>query len=209
MRISTRKNQVMIDTLLLQNATGLTEAKPIANLILEMILILSGSLLIALSAQFYLPLPFSPVPITGQTFSVLLLSSLYGHKRGVLTVITYLCLGLAGNQVFANGASGIGVITGATGGYLLGFIPASYVVGLLSHKGWDRRIWSTAGAMIIGNGIIYVFGLLWLSQFKNILGSQTVLQAGLFPFLIGDLAKLILATVLLPTGWKLINRHKS
>jgi len=169
----------------------------------EIALILGGSLLIALSAQLRFVLPFSPVPITGQTFAVLLLGALYGSKRGPATVVTYLALGAVGLPVFAGGAFGIARLVGPTGGYLVGFVAAAFVVGLLSERGWDRKLWTTAVGMIIGNGIIYVAGVLWLSRF---VGWPAVLSTGVLPFLAGDALKIALATILLPAGWKLIGR---
>ena len=169
----------------------------------ELALILGGSLLIALSAQLQFVLPFSPVPITGQTFTVLLLGALYGSTRGPATIVTYLALGVVGLPVFAGGAFGVARLVGPTGGYLVGFLAAAFVVGFLSERGWDREPWSTAVSMIIGNGIIYVGGVLWLSKF---VGWPAVLSTGVIPFLAGDALKIALATILLPAGWKLIGR---
>jgi biotin transport system substrate-specific component len=169
----------------------------------EVTLILVGSLLIALTAQLQIRLPFSPVPITGQTFAVLLLGALYGRKRGAATVMTYLVLGAVGLPVFAGGASGIARLVGPTAGYLVGFVVAAFVVGLLSERGWDRKPWTTAGSMIIGSGIIYLAGVLWLSRF---VGWPAVWGTGILPFLPGDAIKIALATILLPFGWKLLGR---
>jgi biotin transport system substrate-specific component len=169
----------------------------------EVALILGGSLLIALAAQIQVVLPFSPVPITGQTFAVLLLGALYGSRRGPATVVTYLALGVIGLPVFAGGAFGVARLVGPTAGYLVGFLPAAFVVGLLSERGWDRKPWATAVSMIIGNGIMYVAGVLWLSRF---VGWPAVLSTGFLPFLAGDALKIALATILLPAGWKLIGR---
>jgi biotin transport system substrate-specific component len=173
----------------------------------EVTLILGGSLLIALSAQLRIILPFSPVPITGQTFTVLLIGALYGSKRGPATVMTYLALGVMGLPVFAGGAFGVARLVGPTAGYLVGFLAAAFVVGLLSERGWDRKPWTTAASMIFGNGIIYMTGVLWLSRF---VGWHMVLSTGFLPFLAGDALKIALATILLPAGWKLIGRpdHK-
>lgn len=169
----------------------------------EVTLILGGSLLIAISAQLQFILSFSPVPITGQTFAVLLLGALYGSKRGLATVVTYFALGVMGLPVFAGGAFGVARLVGPTAGYLVGFLAAAFVVGLLSERGWDRRPWTTAASMIIGNDIIYMVGVLWLSRF---VGWQAVLSTGFLPFLAGDTLKIALATILLPAGWKLIGR---
>jgi biotin transport system substrate-specific component len=169
----------------------------------EVALMLGGSLLIALSAQLQFVLPFSPVPITGQTFAVLLLGTLYGSRRGPATVVTYLALGVMGLPVFAGGTFGLARLVGPTGGYLVGFLVAAFVVGLLSERGWDRHPWATAVSLILGNGMIYVTGLLWLAKF---VGWQAVLSTGVLPFLPGDALKIALATILVPAGWKLIGR---
>jgi biotin transporter BioY len=105
--------------------------------------------------------------------------------------------------VFAGGALGVARLLGPTAGYLVGFIAAAFVVGLLSERGWDRKAWTTATSMLIGNSIIYMAGVLWLSRF---VGWQAVLSTGFLPFLVGDALKLALATVLLPTGWRLIGQ---
>jgi biotin transport system substrate-specific component len=169
----------------------------------EVALMLGGSLLIALLAQLQFVLPFSPVPITGQTFAVLLLGAIYGSMRGPATVLTYLALGVMGLPVFAGGAFGVAKLVGPTAGYLVGFLAAAYVVGVLSERGWDRKPWATAISMIIGNGMIYVTGVLWLSRF---VGWQAVPSTGVLPFLAGDALKIVLATILLPAGWKLVGR---
>jgi biotin transport system substrate-specific component len=185
-------HRVMIEAVWLKSGVGR-----------EVALMLGGSLLIALAAQLQVVLPFSPVPMTGQTFAVLLLGALYGSKRGPATVVTYLALGGLGLPVFAGGAFGVARLVGPTAGYLVGFVAAAFVVGLLSERGWDRKPWATAVSMIIGSGMIYVAGVLWLSRF---VGWQAVLSTGVLPFLAGDALKIALATVLLPVGWKLIGR---
>jgi biotin transport system substrate-specific component len=169
----------------------------------EVALVLGGSLLTALSAQLHIVLPFSPVPITGQTFAVLILGALYGRTRGPGTVLTYLALGALGLPIFAGGAFGVARLIGPTGGYLVGFLAAACVVGLLSEQGWDRKPWTMAVSMIIGNAVIYVTGVLWLSRF---VGWPAILSTGVLPFLASDALKIALATILLPTGWKLISR---
>lgn len=164
-------------------------------------LILSGSLFVALFAQIALPLPFSPVPITGQTLAVLMIGALYGSWRGGLTLLVYLAEGAVGLPVFAEWRGGLAVIFGPTGGYLLGFVVAAFVVGLLAEKGWDRRIVPTLIAMFLGNTIIYLCGLPWLAWF---VGFENVLTFGLYPYIPGDIAKLIVAALLLPGGWQLL-----
>ena len=166
----------------------------------EVVLILVSSWLVALSAQIVIPL--QPVPITGQTFGVLLVGALLGSRRGALTALTYLAQGAMGLPVFAGGTGGLARLTGPTGGYLIGFVIAAFVVGRLSEKGWDRRFTTTAMAMLIGNAVIYALGLPRLAAF---VGWEAVLKVGLFPFIPGDLLKIILAAVALPQAWTWVN----
>lgn len=169
-------------------------------------LIAGGSLAIALSAQIAIR---HPVPITGQTFAVLLLAALLGSRRGVLCILAYLAEGLLGLPVFAQGKGGLVAFLGPTGGYLVGFVFAAWIVGALSERTWDRRVLSTVAAMILGSAMIYACGLAWLlclvHLFAKPLGAG-VLAVGLYPFLAGDVLKIVLAAILLPSGWKII-RH--
>ena len=190
MQVVRPHQRVMIDTVW-----------PTAGTWREVVLILGGSLLIALVARLQFLLPFSPVPVTGQTFAVLLLGALYGSRRGPATVVAYLTLGAIGLPVFAAGAAGLARFVGPTAGYLLGFVVAAFAVGSLCERGWDRRPWTAAASMIIGNLIIYATGILWLSRF---VGWEAVLSAGVLPFLIGDALKIALATILLPSGWRIV-----
>jgi len=164
-------------------------------------LVIGGSLLIGLCAQVKILLPFSPVPITAQTFAVLTIGMLLGSRRGSLCVLMYIIQGAAGLPVFAMGG-GFAVLIGPTGGYLVGFIPAAYITGLLAQKGWDRRIGTTVLAMVLGNIVIYAFGLLWLCCLTGI--NRAVPAVGLYPFLVGDLLKIALAAAVLPSAWKLL-----
>jgi biotin transport system substrate-specific component len=177
---------------------------PQATLWRDAALVVVFSLLNALAAQVAIPLPFTPVPITGQTFAVLITGMLLGSRLGALSLLAYLIEGLAGLPVFSGGRSGSAHFLGPTGGYLLGFIAAAYLVGLLAERGWDRRIWTTALAMAIGNLAIYAAGLSWLAAF---VGPDRALALGALPFIPGDAVKLLLATVLLPSGWKLLGRR--
>jgi biotin transporter BioY len=169
--------------------------------IYDVALVLGGSFIIALSAQLKILLPFSPIPVTAQTFAVLMIGALLGAKRGGLAALAYIIQGALGLPVFALGG-GAAVLLGPTGGYLIGFIPAAYVTGFLAQKGWDRRIGTTILAMIFGNIVIYTFGLLWMSRLMGI--SKSVLSVGLYPFIVGDLVKIVLAAAILPAGWKLL-----
>jgi len=158
-----------------------------------LILAIANLLLIA-CAQIRIPLPFTPVPITGQTFGVLLTGALLGSRYGTFVVIAYVVQGLTGLPVFAGLKGGIAVLFGPTGGYILGFIPTAFVVGWLLEKGWYKNLVLTIMAFALGNAIIYAFGLPWLAFF---VGWDQVLQMGLLPFLPGDLLKMILAVLVI------------
>lgn len=170
----------------------------------DLVLVLSFSFIIAALAQVAIPLPFTPVPITGQTLGVLLAGFLLGSRRGAGAVLLYLAEGAAGLPVFAGAKAGMAVFFGPTAGYLLGFVVAAYLVGVLAERDWDRNYALTLGGMVLGNLVIYTFGVSWLAV---ILGSlTTAITAGLVPFLIGDLIKILLAVGLLPTGWRLLGQ---
>ncbi|MGB9639970.1 MAG: biotin transporter BioY [Anaerolineales bacterium] len=172
---------------------------PIINRKQEIFLIFISSWLIAMLAQISIPL--QPVPLTGQTFAVLLVAALLGKKRGALTVMAYLAQGALGLPVFAGGTGGILHLIGPSGGYLFGFILAAFIVGWLSEIGWDRKFGKTTLAMLIGNSLIYGCGLPWLANF---IGWHNVLRAGFYPFILGDILKIILAATFLPGGWILL-----
>lgn len=162
-------------------------------------LVLAGSILIALSAQVAFPLPFSPVPVTGQTFGVLLVASLLGRVRGTAAVLAYLAEGVAGLPVFAGLAAGPAKLIGPTGGYLAGFVLGAYVCGWLAERGWDRTPLRTTISMVLGNVAIFAVALPWLARF---VGPANVWTMGFWPFLPGDIVKIGLAAALLPLGWK-------
>ncbi len=178
---------------------------PKVTLARDLLLIFGFTAVTALSAQiaFYI----GPVPITGQTFAVLLAGALLGSKRGALSQLTYLGVGAMGAPIFAGWQGGPAVLLGPTGGYLVGFVAAAFAVGFLAERGWDHRIWSMAMAMLIGNIVIYAFGLPWLATWLTRFSPESsVLAVGLYPFIPGDLLKLVLAAVALPSGWALVNR---
>lgn len=166
----------------------------------DIALVVGGSLFIALCARLRIPLPFSPVPITGQTLAVLLVGALLGSRRGGLSLLTYLVEGACGLPVFQGGNAGLAYLAGPTGGYLVGFVAAAYVTGLLAERGWDRRTGTTILAMLLGNATLYAFGLPWLAVFVG----SNALSLGFYPFIAGDLLKVALAATLLPSGWKLL-----
>lgn len=210
----------MMDTVLLK--VGVRR-----NLAVDLALIIGFSWIIALCARLSFLIPGTAVPISGQTFAVLLTGALLGSRLGSMSIMAYLAQGAIGLPVFALTATmgyggGVARFTGPTGGYLIGFIAAAFVVGLLVERGWDRRFWTTALAMLIGNAVIYLFGLPWLARFfapawltgwqldfKYLDPTGGLLMAGLYPFIPGDLIKLILAAVALPSGWALISRMKT
>jgi len=170
----------------------------------ELTLVIGGSLAIAAAAQLKVFLPFTPVPVTGQTFAVLLIGALYGARRGAATAMSYLALGLMGLPVFSAAPPGPAALLSPTAGYLAGFVGAAWVTGALSERGWDRKPWTAALAMAIGSCVIFACGVTWLSL---TVGWGNVLQTGLFPFIPGDLVKIALATAILPAGWKLLGRN--
>ncbi len=167
----------------------------------QIILTLAGSLLIALTAQISFYLPFSPVPVTGQTLGILLVGTLLGSVRGSMAVLAYLAEGASGLPVFAGGALGLAPFFGPTAGYLLGFVPAAYVTGFLAERGFDKRVGTMALAMLAGTAVILAFGASWLSL---LVGTERALELGVYPFLAGDALKIFAATLALPALRKLI-----
>jgi biotin transport system substrate-specific component len=162
-------------------------------------LILSGTLFVALLAQVKIPLPFTPVPLTGQTFAVLLVAAALGSWRGAVSLGLYTVLGLAGLPVFAGGAAGSYYAVGPTGGYLLGFVLAAWVVGRLAERGLDRRVRTAWLPFLAGTLVIYLCGAGWLALS---LGITKALALGVLPFLIGDGIKIVLAALALPAAWR-------
>ncbi len=167
-------------------------------------LITAGALFIFLTAQIYIVR--LPVPLTGQTFGVLFVGAALGFRRGFAAVALYVLLGVVGLPFFAEGKGGIGVIWGATGGYLIGFAIAGAIVGRLAELGWDRKIGGSLGAMLIGSLIIYAVGLPWLKVAVGLSWEDTI-AAGLTPFLLWDAAKLVVAGAIFPAAWYLVGRR--
>lgn len=189
-----------------ERAITLMDAVFPRTLVQNVLLVLFFAGITALSAQLSVKIGW--VPITGQTFAVLLSGALLGSKRGAMSQITYLAVGAMGAPIFADYMGGPAVFAGSTGGYLIGFVPAAFVVGLLAERGWDRRVWATVVAMFIGSVVLYAFGLswlsIWLSRFSP---DSSVIGVGLVPFLPGDAMKIALAAVALPYGWARLNRN--
>ena len=170
-------------------------------------LMMGFAILTALAAQIRIVLPGTPVPITGQTFAVLITGAVLGSWAGAGSQMIYVTLGLVGLPVYAGGNGGFEYATGATFGYLVGFIAAAWVIGRLSERGQDRNVWSAIPAFLTGNAVIYVFGVTWLWwSVEAISTMQEAIVAGFVPFVIGDLLKIALAGVLLPLAWRLVRR---
>ena len=181
-----------------------------ANLVVNAVLVIGGSLFIAALAQATIKLPFTPVPITLQTFGVLLVGTAYGWRLAGLTIALYLAQIAVGLPFAAEGEAGWDVLTTTTasGGYLWGFLVAGLLCGWLANRGWDRSIRSSISVMLLGTVVIYAFGVTWLMQALDV-SLLEAFEFGLYPFVIGDLLKLMLAAGLLPAAWKLIGRDKT
>lgn len=182
------------------------EVGPGRRLVRAALLALAGCALIWLSAK--IQVPFYPVPMTMQTLVVLGLGMAYGWRLGAAAVALYLAAGALGLPVFAGTPEkGIGLVymLGGTGGYLLGFLLAAAACGWLAERGWDRNVLGTALAMLIGNALIYIPGLLWLGSLFG--WDKPILEWGLLPFVLGDLTKIALAAAILPLAWKIVGRR--
>lgn len=166
-------------------------------------LVLGGAGLTGIAAQIAVPVPGSPVPVTGQTFAALLVGASLGASRGLLSLALYALAGIAGMPWFAGGASGVG---GATFGYIVGMLLAATVVGALARRGGDRKVLRTAATMAAGTALIYAVGVPYLALSTGMPFGQAV-AVGLVPFLIGDALKAALAMGALPTAWKLAGRR--
>ncbi|MBB2913520.1 biotin transport system substrate-specific component [Streptosporangium becharense] len=173
-----------------------------ASRVRDVALVLGGAALTGLAAQLSFPLPGSPVPVSGQTFAVVLVGAALGMNRAVLSMAIYLLAGVAGMPWFAEGASGFG---GASFGYVIGFVAAAAVVGKLAEHGGDRTALRTVGTMVAGNMVIYAFGLPVLIAVAQV-GPAEGLALGVLPFLLGDALKIAVAAGLLPAAWKLAGR---
>ena len=168
----------------------------------QVAMVVLGVIALTAMAKAQVYLPGNPVPITLGTLGVLSIGAAYGVRLGLITILSYMALGAAGVTVFAGEKAGLIYMMGGTGGYLVGYVLATAALGLAARAGWDRNVGLMALAMLIGNALIYVPGLIWLNGFAES-WSQT-LAWGLTPFLIGDALKLALAALLLPALWKLV-----
>ena len=187
--------EAMLDSLMTPSAA--------TSAVTKAALFVFGSLLLAVSAQFKIPL--YPVPVTGQTLVVLLIGMTYGPRLGGITLAAYLFEGALGLPVFAGGAAGAAVLMGPTAGYLFGFLLAAIAMGYLAERGMGRTVVSTIAAMVIGNCVIYLCGALWLANFT---GFGQAIAAGVLPFLYGDALKLVVAAGLMPWAWRAVKSAK-
>jgi biotin transport system substrate-specific component len=174
-------------------------------LLRDAVLVVSFAALVGLAAQVTIPLPFTPVPITGQTFAVLLGGAALGWRRGALGMVLYAAAGVAGLPWFAGHSGGMAVVASASFGYILAYPLAAGVAGALAARSLDRRPATMAGLMVAGNLIIYVLGISWLMADLGV-GLARGLELGVLPFLPGDAIKIVLALGLMPAAWRLVGR---
>jgi biotin transport system substrate-specific component len=174
-------------------------AMPHAGVLQNALLVVLASLLTAAAAQAEIRLPWTPVPITGQTFAVLLSGVVLGSRRAFLAQMLYLLEGACGLPFFSGGAAGFAVMAGPTGGYLVAFPFAALVTGLLAERAWDRRPLTMFAAMLLGSTVIFALGLAQLSRFVP---AGSLLATGLAPFVAGDVVKSALAAAVFPAAWK-------
>ena len=182
---------------------------PRSTVLTQGLFVMAGVAFIALLAQIAIPVPGSPVPVTGQTLAVLLIGTTYGARLGVLTFATYLLAGVAGAPIFAPSATsanhGIDRLIGATGGYLVGMLIASLVLGYLADRKADQKFRTSFPALLLGDAIIFTFGLLWLQQTLDLSWSKTI-AAGFTPFILGEAIKIAITATSLPLVWRRISR---
>jgi biotin transport system substrate-specific component len=176
----------------------------------DAIAVVGFALFTALAAQITIPLGFTPVPLTGQTFAVLLAGGVLGSRRGGLSMLLYVALGAIGLPFYAEGTGGWTAATGATAGYLVGFVVAAFVVGLMAEHGQDRKLSTSIPAFLAGTLIIYTFGAGWLAYDLGLpltaaAGEPSAISLGVAPFLVGDVFKALLAGAMLPAAWRFID----
>ena len=189
----------------LVEAFGATEGTALR--VKQAYLLLAGVAVLAIAAK--ITVPMWPVPITMGTFAVLTIGAAYGPRLGLATILVYMIVGALGFDVFAGSSAekfGLEYMMGGTGGYLLGYVLAVLALGALARRGWDRSAGKMAGALVLGNALIYIPGLIWLGMLYG--WDKPILQWGLTPFLIGDAIKLVLAALLIPGVWKMVGKAR-
>ena len=169
-------------------------------------LVFAFSLFVAACAQFAIHI--GPIPITGQTFAVLLTGALLGSRLGAAAIIVYLFEGTAGLPFFAGGAGGLLHILGPPGGYLVAFPAAAYITGAFAEHGWDKRYPTAVAAMAIGSAVVFLGGWAWFSVVTNT-APIAAFKVTVLPFIPGDIIKIALAAAVLPTGWAILRRKAS
>jgi biotin transport system substrate-specific component len=197
--MTTRTDAVLADAL------GATEGTALR--LKQALLVVGGIAALAIAAK--IKIPMWPVPITMGTFAVLTIGAAYGARLGLVTILGYMLIGALGFDVFAGSSAekfGLTYMMGGTGGYLVGYVLATVALGLAAQRGYDRSVGGMALALLVGNALIYVPGLLWLGVLYG--WDKPILEWGLTPFLIGDVIKLALAALLVPAVWKLVGRAR-
>jgi len=192
-------NKVLSEVLAPQEGTQL--------LLKKAVLVMAGIALLAIAAK--IKVPMFPVPMTMGTFAVLTMGAAYGARLGLVTILGYMLIGALGFDIFAGSSAenfGLTYMMGGTGGYLVGYVLAVLALGTLARAGWDRSAPKMAGAMLLGNALIYVPGLIWLGMLYG--WDKPILQWGLTPFLLGDVLKLAMAAIILPLTWKMVGRAR-
>jgi biotin transport system substrate-specific component len=195
-----------INNKVLSEAFGVGEGT--SQLVRHAALVVAGIALLAVAAK--ITVPMLPVPMTMGTFAVLSIGAAYGVRLGLVTILGYLLIGALGFDVFAGSSAelvGLEYMMGGTGGYLVGYVLATVLLGALARLGWDRSAPKMALAMLLGNALIYVPGLIWLGMLYG--WDKPILAWGLTPFLVGDLVKLALAAAVFPAIWKFVSRARN
>jgi len=182
---------------------------PRSTVLTQGLFVVGGIGFIALLAQISIPVPGSPVPVTGQTLAVLLIGTTYGARLGFITFASYLLAGIAGAPIFAHSATsanhGIARLTGATGGYLVGMLVASLLLGYLADRKADQKFKTSFPALLLGDVVIFAFGLTWLHASLDMTWAQTF-KAGFTPFILGEALKIAITATSLPLVWRKISR---
>ena len=171
----------------------------------DAVLVVTGVLFTALLAQVAVPVPGTPVPITGQTLAVVLTAASLGPVRGVAVQVCYMLAALVGLPFYSEASGGVDVVFGATGGYVIGFIPAAYLIGLAAKHGADRNPLKSVPLFIAGQAVIFAVGVPWLAASAGMTATQA-LEAGFYPFILGGLVKAAIAAGVLGAAWKLTRR---
>jgi biotin transport system substrate-specific component len=194
-----------MSTAFAKNETLLGVALAPMDVVRQVGLVIGFSLLTALAAQIVIPI--GPIPVTGQTFAVLLTGALLGSRLGALAMVAYLVEGSSGLPFFSGGHGGLLHLMGPTGGYLVAFPAAAYITGAFAEHGWDRRFLTAAAAMVIGSAIIMLSGWAWFSVVMHTSPLLTF-YATVVKFIPGDIIKIALAAAVLPSGWKLLRKQR-